>query len=82
VTLGVKLPDSCHYTPAGRRLLVTLGVVTPDPLRVEAEAWLLGHEGPMTEAVLAVRKALGPRTPPEWIAAADAFRNTPWKASA
>lgn len=73
-----RLEDSAHFTPSGRRLLVSLGVVTPDPLRVQAGTWLLGHEGPMTEAVLAVRKKLGV-TPQDWIDAAERMRNTPWK---
>lgn len=79
MNLGVTLPDSASFTEGGRRLLVALGVVNPDPLRVEAERWLLSHAGPRTEAVSAVRRALGPPWPAEWVEAARRFEATPWK---
>jgi hypothetical protein len=77
--LPVRLNDSASFTPQGRRLLVALGIVTPDPLRVQAEQWLAGHRGPMTEAVREVRKALGPPIPDAWLAAAEKMRACPWK---
>jgi hypothetical protein len=73
------LPDSCLYTPGGRRLLISLGYVTEDPLRVEAEQWLRDHDGPRTPATEAVRAAIGPDWPAEWLEEADRFKNTPWK---
>ena len=72
------LKDSAHFTPEGRRLLVSIGAIDPDPLRVEAERWLLSHEGPMTEAYLAVRAALGV-TPQDWLDAAERMRRTSWR---
>jgi hypothetical protein len=69
------LPDSYHYTPSGRRLLATLGVVEPDPLRCEAERWLDEHEGCVTPATRHVRAALGVPWPADWLAASRAFRN-------
>lgn len=78
--LGVQLPDSAAFTPEGRRLLVSLGVVERDPLRVAAERWLQERPpGPTTEAVAAVRAALGPPWPAEWLEAAERMRATPWK---
>lgn len=81
--LGVKLRDSCSFTPEGRRLLVSLGVVEPDPLLCEAEAWLLEHEADQdgeTPASRAVRDALGIEPWPEdWLAAAERMRATSWK---
>ena len=38
----LRLPDSAHFSEQGRRLLIELGAIEPDPLRVEAERWLLG----------------------------------------
>jgi hypothetical protein len=69
------LNDSMHFTPQGRRLLASIGAIDRDPLRVEAERWLSEHRGPMTEAVLAVRHALAPKPPADWLEAARAFRN-------
>jgi hypothetical protein len=63
-----------HFTPSGRRLLVALGIVERDPLRVAAEEWLAGHKGPMTEAVREVRKALGHPVPEIWLRVAREIR--------
>jgi len=68
------LQDSMHFTPEGRRLLVRLGAIDRDPLRVEAERWLASHSGPATEATRAVRAALGPKTPIDWLRSAYEFR--------
>lgn len=72
---GVRLNDSMHFTPQGRRLLVSLGVVERDPLRVAAEEWLTEHTGPMTEAVRETRRALGPPVPTKWLEVARAVRS-------
>lgn len=72
------LKDSAHFTPAGRRLLAFLGAIRPDPLRVEAERWLLSHKGPQTSATRRVRDELGV-TPADWLEAAERMRRTPWK---
>lgn len=78
--LGVKLHDSVEFTESGRRLLVSLGVVEEDPLRVEAERWLLSRPfGPMTIAADRVRLALGAPWPDEYIEAAGRMRATSWK---
>ena len=78
----MRLRDSCSFTPEGRRLLVSLGVVVADPLLVEAEQWLLDHEADLgeTPASLAVRERLGiDAWPAEWLEAADRMRATSWK---
>lgn len=79
--LGVKLRDSCSFTPEGRQLLVSLGVVDEDPLLCEAEAWLLERKSEgETAAAEAVRAALGIEPwPEEWLAAAQRMRLTSWK---
>jgi hypothetical protein len=61
------LQDSAHFTPEGRRLLVALGAIDVDPLRVEAERWLARRTGRVTDADRAVRKALGVPVPDEWV---------------
>ncbi len=77
---GVKLlPDQAAFTPEGRRLLVSIGAIEEDPLRVRAERWLAGHRGPPTPAARAVRALLGPGPPPEWVEAAARMSSTPWK---
>jgi len=68
------LHDSASFTPAGRRLLVSMGVIEKDPLRVAAEEWLAGHRGPMTEAVREVRRTLGPPVPEQWLESARQMR--------
>ncbi len=75
----VRLHDSAVFTPEGRRLLVELGAITPDPLRVAAEEWLASHTGPRTAATEAVRRALGPEWPDEFLQASARFKATPWK---
>lgn len=80
--LDVKLRDSCSFTPEGRRLLVSLGVVDEDPLLVEAERWLLEREAELgaTPASEAVRAALGIEPwPEEWLEAGHLMRLTSWK---
>lgn len=80
--LGFKLRDSCSFTPEGRRLLASLGVVDPDPLVVEAERWLLEHEAECEDSppATAVRDALGIEPwPAEFLEAADRMRATSWK---
>lgn len=83
---GIHLRDSCSFTPQGRHLLASLGILTPDPLLVETEQWLLDHEADMggeTPASQAVRDALGIEPwPAEWLEAARRMRNTPWKGHA
>jgi hypothetical protein len=77
-----KLRDSCTFTPEGRALLVSLGVVEPDPLLVEAESWLLEREAELgdTAATKAVRAELEISPwPAEWLDAAERMRRTPWK---
>jgi hypothetical protein len=69
-----KIQDSMHFTPEGRRLLWAMGVLEPDPLRVEAEQWLAEHEGSKTPATRLVREALGPPVPEEWIQIAREMR--------
>jgi hypothetical protein len=71
----VTLPDSASFTESGRRLLVALGFVNPDPLRVEAETWLRSHRGPATEATTAVRSSLGRAFPVDHLVAARRFRD-------
>lgn len=75
----VLIPDSAHFTPEGRRLLVSIDAIERDPLRVEAERWLLKHQGPETEATTAVRRALGPFPDADLLALADTVKRTPWK---
>lgn len=79
--LNVRLLDSRHFTPHGRGLLAALGVLDPDPLRVEADEWLAGHTGPATPATRHVRAALGEPVPQQWLDVAEAVRRTPWKGS-
>jgi hypothetical protein len=55
--------------------LVSIGLVDEDPLRVAAEAWLADHQGPQTEATLAVRRALGNPYPAWMQRAADRFQS-------
>lgn len=72
--------DSSVFTPEGRRLLVYLGMVDADPLRVAAERWLEARPfGPMTAAAARVRTVLGPEWPDEFIEASERFKATPWK---
>jgi hypothetical protein len=71
-------PDSAYHTDGGCRLLVFLGYVEPDELRVGAEAWLLARTGPATPASRRVREALGPPWPEELLAEAMRFRDTGW----
>jgi hypothetical protein len=78
VKLGIRLADSCEFTESGRRLLVALGVVEPDPLRVAAELWLKTHTGCKTPATRRVREALGAPWPQEWLDAAERMRHLPW----
>jgi hypothetical protein len=68
------IADSMHFTPEGRRLLWSLQLLEPDPLRVAAEVWLSEHEGCKTPATRRVRAALGPPVPAEWLAIAAAMR--------
>jgi hypothetical protein len=76
---GITLPDTAAYTETGRRLLVALGVVERDPLRVQAERWLAEHTGCKTPATRRVREALGDPWPDEFLEAAEKFKNTLWK---
>ncbi len=73
------LHDSAVFTPEGRRLLVSLGYVREDPLRVAAEEWLASHKGPRTAATEAVRRALGPGWPDGFLDASERFKATSWK---
>ena len=77
-SIPALLPDSAHYSDHGRALLIYLGAIEPDPLRVEAERWLRSAER-KTPATVAVRHALGPDVPEDWLRSAALARNTPWK---
>lgn len=68
------LADSVHFTPEGRHLLVSIGAIDRDPLRVEAERWLVEHEGCQTPATRAVRACLGPPPPERWLEIASEMR--------
>jgi len=69
-----KLEDSVYFTHEGRRLLWAMGVLEPDPLRVEAEKWLADHKGCKTPATRLVREALGPPVPDAWVRIAKEVR--------
>lgn len=73
--MSVRFPDSARFNEHGRRLLVSLDLIDADPLRCAAEEWLLAHEGPETEATLAVRADLGDPYPAWMVRAADAFQS-------
>lgn len=74
------ISDSAVFTPSGRRLLESLGVLEPDPLLGAAQEWLAGHQGPQTPAVRHVRAALAATLPPADVLQEIArFKATPWK---
>lgn len=82
VDLNVTVLDSRHFTPHGRKLLVALGVLDPDPLRVQAEEWLAGHTGCASPATRYVRAALGNPVPQQWVDQAEAMRtDSGWRGS-